>query len=71
VLEAEKDDFAVRRFYVAFKSSIASDEQRKAVLANFMTNQSSGGETKENADDATKQEIDVIKELLMALSKKL
>jgi hypothetical protein len=56
---------------VAFKSSIASDEQRKAVLANFMTNQSSGGETKENADDATKQEIDVIKELLMALSKKL
>lgn len=70
VLEAEKDDFAVRRFYVAFKSSLASDEQRKAVLTSFMASPNNG-EAKETSDDTTKQEFEVIKELVMALSKRL
>jgi hypothetical protein len=72
VLEAERDDFAVRRFYVVFKSSQASDEQRKAVLASFMTLASAdGSQPKEPADESTKQEFEVIKELVQALSKKL
>jgi hypothetical protein len=72
VLEAERDDFAVRRFYVVFKSSQASDEQRKAVLASFMTLASAdGSQPKEPADESAKREFEVIKELLQALSKKL
>jgi hypothetical protein len=72
VLEAERDDFAVRRFYVVFKSSQASDEQRKAVLASFMTlANADGSQPKEPADESAKQEFEVIKEMLQALSKKL
>lgn len=73
VLAAESDDFMVRRFYVAFKSSIPSDEQRKTVLSSFMAtpNLTNGFSSKEPLGDTTKQEYEILKELLGALSKKL
>jgi hypothetical protein len=72
VLAAENDDFMVRRFYVAFKSSTASDEQRKAVLTSFMTTPTlNATEGKEAAGDGAKQEYQILKELVGALSKKL
>ena len=73
VLEAERDDFMVRRFYVAFKNSVDNDEQRKVVLTSFMTAANGLGmaESKETPDESTKQEFEVIKELLKAMSKKM
>jgi len=73
VLEAERDDFMVRRFYVALKNSVEDYEQRKVVLASFMTAANGLGmaESKETPDDSTKQEFEVLKELFKALSKKI
>jgi hypothetical protein len=73
VLAAESDDFMVRRFYVAFKSSVPSDEQRKTVLSSFMTmpGYTNKGDAQGSLDDTAKQEYEILKELLGALSKKL
>jgi hypothetical protein len=72
VVAAENDDFMVRRFYVAFKSSTPSDEQRKAVLSSFMTVPTSNSiDGKDGGGDGAKQEYEILKELLGALSKKL
>lgn len=73
VLAAEYDDFLIRRFYVAFKCSGSSEEQRKAVLASFISAQNftSASENKESSTDGTKQEYEILKELLGALSKKI
>lgn len=72
VLAAEDDDFMVRRFYVAFKSSMPSDEQRKAVLSSFMVAHKLGsGTDSKEPDTGTKQEYEMLKDLLGALSKKL
>jgi hypothetical protein len=60
----------VRRFYVAFKGS-ANDEQRRTVLASFMAGSNGESEAKESPDDTMKQGVEVIKELVQALSKKL
>lgn len=65
----ENDDFAVRRFYVAFTGSVASE--RKGVLASCLAGPSGGLAAKESPDDTTKREFEVIKELVQALSKKL
>lgn len=72
VVEAERDDFAVRRFYVVFKSSQASDEQRKAVLESFMRLASANGsQPKEPTDEDAKQALDLMKEVVQAATKKL
>ena len=71
VLAAENDDFMVRRFYIAFKSSEANDEQRKAVLSSFMIAQNSAIAEVKESGDGTKEQYEVLKELLGALSKKL
>lgn len=73
VLAAESDDFLVRRFYIGYKSSMHSDEQRKAVLSAFIgtSNLSSGADSKDTSADGSRQEYELLKELLAALSKKL
>ncbi len=72
VLAAENDDFMVRRFYVGFKSSQASDEQRKAVLSGFMAAQTAPARTgAKESEDGTKEQYEVLKELLGALGKRL
>jgi len=72
VLAAENDDFMVRRFYVAFKSSGANDEQRRAVLSSFMAGQNAPPVTDASESaDGTKQEYEILKELLGALTKKI
>lgn len=72
VMAAEHDDFMVRRFYIAFKGSTPSDEQRKTILSNFMTAPSASMSTdgKDSSGD-TDKEYEILKELLAALSKKL
>ena len=72
VVAAEHDDFMVRRFYIAFKGSAPSDEQRKTILSTFMTaaSVSAGADGKDSPGDGGK-EYEILKELLGALSKKL
>jgi predicted PurR-regulated permease PerM len=74
VIAAQADEFMVRRFYVGFKGSLDSVEQRKAVLASFMDGSKAtvpmppgGGEP----DDSSKQSFELLKDLMGALSKKL
>jgi uncharacterized membrane protein len=73
VVAAEHDDFMVRRFYVAFKNSTTSEEQRKAVLVGFMAGSSNIPAQAEpsGSDETSKQSYDLIKELVAALTKKL
>jgi hypothetical protein len=72
VLAAENDDFAIRRFYVAFKSSTPNDEQRKAVLSGFMSVPlKNDKERPTSAEDGTKEQYEILKDVLAALSKKL
>lgn len=72
VLAAENDDFAIRRFYVAFKSSTANDDQRKAVLSGFMSVPIKNDRDSSTSDeDGTKAQYAILKDLLGALSKKL
>lgn len=72
-LKAVYDDDLVRRFCVAYKSSADNDDQRRAVLTTFISgvkNESSNSKH-DSSNPITKQELDVFKELLAALSKKL
>ena len=74
MLLAEHEDLAVRRFYVGFKSSAASDDQRKAVLTAFIaglppTPLAKSGD--EASGTGSKLESEILKELFSALSKKL
>ncbi|WP_263373515.1 hypothetical protein [Granulicella aggregans] len=74
VLVAQTDEFMVRKFYVAFKSSLVNDEQRKAVLTTFMSGTASpvaATAATSEGDDSSKQSLDLLKELMSALSKKL
>jgi hypothetical protein len=72
VVAADKGDFMVRRFYVALKNSTAGGEQRNAVLTGFMTGSPSlVAAEPDGADDTSKQSLELIKELLAALTKKL
>ena len=70
VLQAESDDFMVRRFYVALKNS--SGDEKKSVLTTFMAaSLGSGAGAKEALDDSPKEELAIVKELVRAASKKL
>jgi hypothetical protein len=71
VTDAERDDFAVRKFYVAMRNSSLYDENRKAVLAAFMAAATNDIKGADHTEDSTKQEFEIIKELMKALSKKL
>ena len=72
VLAAEADDFAIRRFYVAFKSSTPNDEQRKAVLSGFMSSPTQNEKDgTSSTDESTKEQYEILKDLLGALTKKL
>lgn len=73
VIGAEQDDFMVRRFYVAFKNSTESEEQRKVVLAGFISRTPAQMPSSELAgiDDSSKQSFDLLKEVLAALTKKI
>lgn len=73
VVEAERDDFMVRRFYVALKNSYSSEDQRKIVLSSFMAGQPKASVPTEakGDDDSSKQAFELIKEMVAALSKKL
>jgi hypothetical protein len=75
-LKTMLDDDAARRFYVGYKGSGASDDQRKAVLTAFMTSpvgvanpgaSSAGGE----ASGLSSDELSVFREIIAALAKKL
>lgn len=73
VIDAERDDFMVRRFYVALKNSDRTIDQRTAVLNSFMAGPSTAvvnGDVP-GADDSSKQALDLMKELVAALSKKI
>ncbi len=73
MLNAEADDLAVRRFYIAYKSSDSSEEQRRSVLSSFMV----GARSIEvpvpsnTSGNITKEQFDIVKEVFAALSKKL
>jgi hypothetical protein len=72
--KAEYDDDTIRRFACAFRSSMPSDEQRKAVLTTFMSGSAAianGTKDKDDESNITKHEIDIVKEILSAVSKKI
>jgi hypothetical protein len=73
MVSAEQDEFLIKRFYVAFKSSIGDGEQRKAVLSNFLAGSAvvAQNDKKDSALASERQETEVIKEVLLALTKKL
>lgn len=73
VMQAERDDFLVRRFYVALKSSVNDDQQRRTVLSDFMAipDEHGGIDDKLDPNDSSKQEFEIVRELVKALSKKL
>jgi hypothetical protein len=75
-LKTMLDDDAARRFYVGFKGSGNSDEQRKAVLTAFMATPATHGlddNPKAGPDSAgfSNEELSVLKEIIAALGKKL
>lgn len=73
MLKAEADDLAVRRFYIAYKSTANNEDQRKAVLTTFISSKDGveSGDGKESSEGVTKADIDILKEVVSALSKKI
>ena len=67
---AERDDFDLRQFVVAFKGSEADAEARRSILTNFAGTRS-GKATGVAGDQLSSEEANVLKELIAAVVKKM
>ena len=71
MLQADKDDLAVRQYYVAFKGSETNLTTRGQVISNFVIPKTPLNENKKEAQVLSKEEMGVVKDILNALLKKL
>jgi hypothetical protein len=71
VLLAEQDDLAVRRFYVAYKCATDQTEERAKVLTAFVGGTAGVAPSHDATPTASAPTNDIIKDLLMVLTKKL
>ena len=69
MLHAEYQDLALRRFYVAFKSSAGDSDQRKAVLATFVAAASPPATEMNGQSKPDELEASVVRELIAGLTK--
>jgi hypothetical protein len=70
MLSTESDDLLVRKFFVTYQAPNVGVEERNLIIKSFLTRFQSK-EPKENANNSAKQEMEIMKELLSTLSKKL
>lgn len=73
MLKAEYDDLEIRRFYIAFKGSENIDKQREAILSAFIskTNLHDAFKDDNRSENRTKEQLDIIRDIIDKLSKKL
>ncbi|WP_162127790.1 hypothetical protein [Flavobacterium phycosphaerae] len=70
MIQAENEDLAIRKFYVALKNTDKNQDERKLVIQNFL--QIFNKENNSDSDlNLSKEESGILKELLNNLMKKL
>lgn len=67
----EKEDMKIRKFYVTLKNTEKNQQERKSVIDNFLSGQSSDGKDNQHDVSPTKEDAGIVKELLNSLMKKL
>ncbi len=71
MLKSENQDLLIRKFYVTLKSSENNPEERKIVLANFLSDIQPAEPDKKNIEKSPKIKNDTLKEIVDALIKKV
>ncbi|MGN6421279.1 MAG: hypothetical protein ACTHMC_27435, partial [Pseudobacter sp.] len=71
MIQAEQEDMKIRKFYVTLKNTEKNQQERKAVIDNFLNGQSSDGKDTQHDVSLTKEDAGIVKELLNSLMKKL
>ncbi len=70
MVQAEQDDMAIRRFYIAFRCATNDPYQRAHVLGSFVASQNGKSAEKESDKDFTPQTQDLVKDILTAIAKR-
>lgn len=70
MIKIEKEDLAIRKFYIALKSSANSQADKSKVIVEFLNNSASNNEG-DNSRSVSKEEISIIKEVIDSILKKI